>query len=93
METVSEELRRALEDPGYTPPRRAFGEMVALLAHPELAERALQLRPRIKTLFMTAYAYDHLTTAADSPTVIRKPFTPDRLLNAVAAHLDRAQPV
>ena len=40
METVSEELRRALEDPGYTPPRRAFGEMVALLAHPELAERA-----------------------------------------------------
>jgi predicted RNA methylase len=40
MVTVSEELRRALQDPGYTPPRRAFAEMVALLAHPELAERA-----------------------------------------------------
>jgi HEAT repeat protein len=37
---VSDELRRALRDPGYTPPRRAFPEMFALLAHPELAERA-----------------------------------------------------
>ena len=40
MAKVSEELRRALRDPGYTPPRRAFEEMLALLAHPELAERA-----------------------------------------------------
>src|SRR5438477_13154535 len=40
MVTVSEDVRRALEDPGYTPPRRAFGEMLALLSHPELAERA-----------------------------------------------------
>jgi hypothetical protein len=40
MEAVSEDLRRALQDPGYTPPRRAFAEMLALLAHPELAERA-----------------------------------------------------
>jgi HEAT repeat protein len=40
MVTVSEDLRRALRDPGYTPPRRAFPEMFALLAHPELAERA-----------------------------------------------------
>ena len=40
MVTVSEDLRRALQDPGYTPPRRAFPEIVALLAHPELAERA-----------------------------------------------------
>lgn len=37
---MSEDLRRALEDPGYTPPRRAFGEMFALLSHPELGERA-----------------------------------------------------
>lgn len=37
---MSEDLRRALEDPGYTPPRRAFGDMLALLSHPELAERA-----------------------------------------------------
>ncbi|HYP89201.1 MAG TPA: HEAT repeat domain-containing protein, partial [Polyangiaceae bacterium] len=40
MTTVSEDLRRALEDPGYTPPRRAFAEMFALLSHPDLAERA-----------------------------------------------------
>jgi 23S rRNA G2445 N2-methylase RlmL len=40
MPTVSEDLRRALQDPGYTPPRRAFAEMFALLEHPELAERA-----------------------------------------------------
>jgi hypothetical protein len=41
---VSDDLRRALQDPGYTPPRRVFGEMFALLGHPELggrAERAL----------------------------------------------------
>ncbi|MDF3069286.1 MAG: uncharacterized protein K0R38_4887 [Polyangiaceae bacterium] len=37
---MSEDLRRALQDPGYTPPRRAFGEMFALLSHPELGERA-----------------------------------------------------
>jgi hypothetical protein len=40
MVTVSDDLRRALQDPGYTPPRRAFAEMLALLAHPELGERA-----------------------------------------------------
>lgn len=40
MVTVSDDLRRALRDPGYTPPRRAFPEMLALLAHPELAPRA-----------------------------------------------------
>ncbi len=40
MAAVSEDLRRALQDPGYTPPRRAFGEMFALLSHPELGERA-----------------------------------------------------
>jgi hypothetical protein len=39
---VSDELRRALADPGYTPPRRAFPEMVTLLGHPELGERALR---------------------------------------------------
>jgi hypothetical protein len=37
---VSEDLRRALRDPGYTPPRRAFDEMFQLLTHPELGERA-----------------------------------------------------
>src|ERR1043165_9382601 len=40
MVTVSEDLRRALQDPGYQPPRRAFAEIFALLAHPELGERA-----------------------------------------------------
>lgn len=37
---VSEDLRRALKDPGYTPPRRAFSEIFALLSHPELGEKA-----------------------------------------------------
>jgi putative RNA methylase family UPF0020/HEAT repeat protein len=40
MVQVSEDYRLALQDPGYTPPRRAFAEMFSLLAHPELAERA-----------------------------------------------------
>ncbi len=39
---MSDDLRRALADPGYTPPRRAFGEMLALLGHPELGDRALR---------------------------------------------------
>ena len=37
---------------------------------------------------MTAYAYDHLLPGRDRPVVIRKPFTPDHLVTAVAAHLD-----
>lgn len=40
MVTVSDDLRQALQDPGYTPARRAFAEIFALLAHPELGERA-----------------------------------------------------
>ena len=40
MVTVSEDLRRALQDPGYTPGRRAFADVFALLTHPELGERA-----------------------------------------------------
>jgi hypothetical protein len=40
MVTVSEDLRRALQDPGYTPSRRAFAEIFGLLADPELGERA-----------------------------------------------------
>ncbi|HKY36355.1 MAG TPA: HEAT repeat domain-containing protein [Polyangiaceae bacterium] len=37
---MSDDLRRALADPGYTPPRRAFGDMLRLLGHPELGARA-----------------------------------------------------
>jgi HEAT repeat protein len=37
---VSDDLRRALDDPGYTPPRRAFADMLSLLGHPELGARA-----------------------------------------------------
>ncbi len=37
---MSDDLRRALADPGYTPPRRAFGDMLSLLGHPELGARA-----------------------------------------------------
>lgn len=40
MVSVSDDLLRALQDPGYTPPRRAFPGMLALLAHPELGPRA-----------------------------------------------------
>jgi HEAT repeat protein len=37
---VSEELRRALGNPGYTPARRDFGDLLPLLAEPDFAERA-----------------------------------------------------
>ena len=37
---MSEALRRDLEDPGYTPARRVFGELLPLLAEPDFAERA-----------------------------------------------------
>lgn len=37
---MSDDLRRALRDPGYTPSRRAFGEMLGMLAQPELSELA-----------------------------------------------------
>jgi HEAT repeat protein len=37
---VSEALRRELENPGYTPARRAFGELLPLLAEPDFAKRA-----------------------------------------------------
>jgi HEAT repeat protein len=40
MSEVSDDLRRALADPGYTPPRRVFGDMLSLLGHPELGARA-----------------------------------------------------
>ncbi|HTO05421.1 MAG TPA: HEAT repeat domain-containing protein, partial [Myxococcota bacterium] len=37
---MSEALRRELEDPGYTPARRVFGELLPLLAEPDFAQRA-----------------------------------------------------
>jgi predicted RNA methylase len=72
MVTVSEDLRRALEDPGYTPPRRAFGEMLALLSHPELAERAERALVSAG-LPAATYAAENLTNeaAAAQPRLTR----------------------
>lgn len=36
---MSDDLRRALADPGYTPPRQAFRDMLGLLGDPELGSR------------------------------------------------------
>ncbi len=77
MLTVSEDLRRALRDPGYTPARRAFAEVFALLAHPELGERA---EKALLTAGLPAatYAAENLgrephiaETAAAEPALVR----------------------
>jgi hypothetical protein len=72
MEAVSDDLRRALQDPGYTPPRRAFGEMFALLAHPELAEKA-ERALLSAGLPAATYAAENLTRESDAtePAVLR----------------------
>jgi hypothetical protein len=71
MGTVSDDLRRALADPGYTPPKRAFGEMVALLDHPELG-------PRVEKALLSAglpaatFAAQNLTgTLPVEPALVR----------------------
>jgi hypothetical protein len=71
MTTVSEDLRRALQDPGYTPPRRAFAEMFALLSHPELSERA-ERALLSAGLPAATYAAENLATApAIEPAIVR----------------------
>lgn len=72
MLTVSEDLRRALLDPGYTPPRRAFGEMFSLLSHPELGERA-ERALLSAGLPAAAYAAENLERepAAAQPALVR----------------------
>ncbi|HXK18831.1 MAG TPA: HEAT repeat domain-containing protein [Polyangiaceae bacterium] len=69
---MSEDLRRALEDPGYTPPRRAFRDMLALLSHPELAERAERALGSAG-LPAASYAAENLSqeTAAAQPRLVR----------------------
>ena len=37
---MSNDLRRALGDPGYTPARREFGDLLRLLGEPDFADRA-----------------------------------------------------
>lgn len=77
MVTVSDDLRLALQDPGYTPPRRAFAEIFALLAHPELAERA-ERALLSAGLPAASYAAENLgrqpangTTAEAEPALVR----------------------
>ena len=71
MTTVSEDLRRALQDPGYTPPRRAFAEIFALLSHPELAERA-ERALLSAGLPAATYAAENLANEATAePAVVR----------------------
>jgi predicted RNA methylase len=72
MVTVSEDLRRALEDPGYTPPRRAFAEMLTLLAHPELGERVERALVSAG-LPAASYAAENLTNEAATaqPRLVR----------------------
>jgi hypothetical protein len=71
MPIVSEDLRRALQDPGYTPPRRAFAEMFALLSHPELAERA-ERALLSAGLPAATYAAEHLLSEpAAEPASVR----------------------
>src|SRR5882724_2584632 len=99
MVTVSEDLRRALEDPGYTPPRRAFGEMLALLSHPELAERAERALGSAG-LPAASYAAENLSneTAEAQPRLVRligralREHEAPELLSALVKALDAPNP-
>lgn len=75
MVTVSEDLRRALNDPGYTPPRRAFDEIFALLSQPDVAEAA-ERALLSAGLPAASYAAENLTRAsseagASQPALVR----------------------
>jgi hypothetical protein len=70
---VSDDLRRALADPGYTPPRRAFPEMVTLLGHPELGERALRalLSAGLPAATFAAQSLSSGVSGPDASTLVR----------------------
>jgi hypothetical protein len=70
---VSDDLRRALADPGYTPPRRAFPEMLALLAHPELGERALRalISAGLPAATFAAHSLNTAPSGADAAALVR----------------------
>jgi CheY-like chemotaxis protein len=59
----------------------------------ELADRVRKHQPDLPILFMTGASL-HEYSARDLPSwehlLLRKPFTPDRLLNFVAEHLEAA---
>jgi signal transduction histidine kinase len=61
------------------------------MSGPELAERVVGLRPRIKTLFMSGYADDPTFQEAGLPpgvVLLRKPFSADALAQKVREVLD-----
>ena len=58
----------------------------------ELSGHAIALRPGLDVVYMTAYAQEHLSALANSAVVIRKPFTPERLLETIRRHLDQHPP-
>jgi CheY-like chemotaxis protein len=61
------------------------------MSGPELAGRVVELRPRIKTLFMSGYADDPTFQEAGLPpgvTLLRKPFSADALAQKVREVLD-----
>src|SRR5690606_9534972 len=66
--------------------------MMPGMSGPQLAQRLVGMRPRIRVLFMTGY---QRSTASGEPVVpegsrlIEKPFKPDALLRAVREALDR----
>lgn len=95
MVRVSDDLRRALEDPGYTPPRRAFEEMRGLLAHPVLGERAERalLSAGLPAATYAAEILEHAPLAAE-PALVRlvgralRTHDDPRLLEALVRALD-----
>ena len=61
------------------------------MSGPELADRVVGLRPRIKTLFMSGYADDPTFQEAGLPpgvALLRKPFSADALAHKVREVLD-----
>ena len=64
------------------------------LRGPELRERLLLQRPKLRTVFMSGYSEDTALPTASTPGVgfVQKPFTPERLMRALREILDRPPP-
>jgi CheY-like chemotaxis protein len=55
-----------------------------------LVQKLRERRPDLKVLFMSGYADDADSGLADGAALLRKPFSPEQLLAAVAKALDRS---